>query len=162
MRIPAKVDYAIRAMAELTVVAGPVKGEQLAIAQDLPLKYLLGILGDLRRARLVQSHRGPDGGFTLARPPEDISLAEIFRAIDGPLAEVHDLSLRTLEYHGPAAELRRVWMAVRASLRRVLENVSLAELAAGHLPEHVTRLADEYETASATRPEGGTAPVSPS
>ena len=154
MRISAKVDYAIRAMTELAVADGPVTAERIAAAQQLPLRYLIGILGDLRRTRLVQSQRGPDGGFTLSRPADQISLADIFRAIDGPLAEVHDLSLTTLEYRPPATELRTVWMAVRASLRRVLETVSLADLAAGQLPEHVIALADEYETAMADRPPG--------
>lgn len=148
VRISASVDYAIRAMTELAVVDRPMTAEQLAIAQDLPLRYLLGILGDLRRARLVLSHRGPEGGFTLARPAQEIWLAEIFRAIDGPLAEVHDLSVTTLRYRGPAADLRRVWMAVRASLRRVLETVSLADVASGQLPELVQLLADEYEASS--------------
>lgn len=148
MRITAKVDYAIRALAELSVAEGPVTAERLAAAQDLPLKYLLGILGELRRARLVHSHRGPDGGFTLARPPDQVSLAQVFRAIDGPLAEVHDLSLRSIEYRGPAAELREVWKAVRASLRRVLDNVTLADLAASRLPDPVRALVAEYEADS--------------
>jgi Rrf2 family protein len=155
MRISARVDYAIRAMAELSIADGPVTVERIAAAQQLPLRYLVGILGDLRRTRLVQSQRGPEGGFTLGRPAEEISLADIFRAIDGPLAEVHDLSLTTLEYQGPAADLRTVWMAVRASLRRVLETVSLADVAAGRLPVHVLELADEYETAMVERPPGG-------
>ena len=154
MRISAKVDYAIRAMAELAVSDIPVTAEKLAVAQNLPLRYLLGILGDLRRNRLVQSHRGPEGGFLLAQPASQISLADVFRAIDGPLAEVHDLSLSPLEYAGPAVELRTVWMAVRASLRRVLETVTLEDLAAGRLPEHVIALAAEYQTAMADRPPG--------
>jgi Rrf2 family protein len=155
MRISAKVDYAIRAMAEMAVADAPVTAQQIAEAQDLPLRYLLGILGDLRRTRLVQSQRGPEGGFALGRPADQISLADVFRAIDGPLAEVHDLSLTTLEYRGPAAELRTVWLAVRASLRRVLETVTLADVAAGLLPDHVLTLADEYETAVADRPPSG-------
>lgn len=154
MRISARVDYAIRAMTELAIADAPVTVERIAAAQALPMRYLVGILGDLRRTRLVQSQRGPDGGFSLGRPAEEITLADIFRAIDGPLAEVHDLSLTTLEYQGPAAELRTVWQAVRASLRRVLETVSLAEVAAGHLPSHVVTLAAEYESAIAERPPG--------
>jgi len=145
MRIPAKVDYALRAMVEMVDASAPLKAEELAAAQDLPLTYLLGILRDLRRHRLVQSQRGPDGGFSLARPAEEISLADAFRAIDGPLAELPDGSLRTVSYRGPAKDLNRVWMAMRASLRRVLEQVSLAELAAGRLPRHVELLAQEYE-----------------
>jgi Rrf2 family protein len=155
MRISAKVDYAIRAMSELAASNSPVTAQDIALAQDLPLRYLLGILGDLRRTRLVQSQRGPDGGFTLAQPADQITLADVFRAIDGPLAEVHDLSLTTLEYKGPAADLRRVWLAVRASLRRVLETVTLADVAAGNLPEHVLALAEEYELAVADRPPSG-------
>lgn len=148
MRIPAKVDYAIRAMAELAAADdGTVKAEQLAEIQGLPLKYLLGILTDLRRGRLVRSHRGPDGGFTLARPAAEISLADIFRAVDGPLAEVHDQSLSTLAYGGASTELPRVWMAVRASLRRVLEVVTIADLAASQLPAVVEDLAEEYRVA---------------
>ncbi len=155
MRISAKVDYAIRAMTEMAVADAPITAERIATAQDLPLRYLLGILGDLRRNRLVQSQRGPEGGFTLARPAAQISLADVFRAIDGPLAEIHDLSLTELEYQGPATELRTVWLAVRASLRRVLETVSLADVAAGQLPEHVLELAEEYETAVADRRPAG-------
>ena len=151
MRISAKVDYAIRAMTEMAVAEAPITAEKISAAQDLPLRYLLGILGDLRRNRLVQSQRGPEGGFTLAQPAAQISLADVFRAIDGPLAEVHDLSLTNLEYQGPATELRTVWLAVRASLRRVLETVSLADVAAGRLPEHVLALAEEYESAVAGR-----------
>ena len=102
VRISAKVDYAIRAMTELAVSDVPVTAEKLAAAQDLPLRYLLGILGDLRRNRLVQSQRGPEGGFVLAQPADQISLADVFRAIDGPLAEVHDLSLTNLSVAGQA------------------------------------------------------------
>lgn len=152
MRISAKVDYAIRAMAEMAIIDQPITAQEIAAAQDLPLRYLLGILGDLRRTRLVQSQRGPEGGFTLARPADQITLADVFRALDGPLAEVHDLSLSTLEYKGPAADLRTVWMAVRASLRRVLETVTLADVVAGALPDHVRALAEEYELAMAERP----------
>lgn len=155
MRISAKVDYAIRAMTELAVADAPVTAERIAAAQQLPLRYLIGILGDLRRTRLVQSQRGPDGGFTLSRPADEICLADIFRALDGPLAEVHDLSLTTLEYQPPATELRTVWMAVRASLRRVLESVTLADVASGDLPVHVAALADEYQAAMAERPTNG-------
>ena len=150
MRIPAKVDYAIRAMAELAAAGGgPVKAEELAETQDLPLKYLLGILADLRRGHLVRGQRGPEGGFVLDRPAEEISLADIFRAVDGPLAEVRDQSLRALAYQGASRELPRVWMAVRASLRRVLERVTIADLAASSLPGAVEDLAEEYLAATA-------------
>lgn len=156
MRIPAKVDYGIRAMAELAAAGGgPVKAEALAVTQDLPLKYLLGILADLRRGHLVRGQRGPDGGFVLERPAAEISLADIFRAVDGPLAEVHDRSLRALEYKGASGELPRVWMAVRASLRRVLERVTIADLAASELPGAVEDLAEEYLAATAALHGGG-------
>jgi Rrf2 family protein len=129
----------------------PLKAEQVARAQGIPVKYLLGIFTDLKRAHLVRSQRGPDGGFALSKPADDITLADIFRAIDGPLADVHDESLATLLYEGAASALPEVWMAVRASLRRVLEAVSISELADGRLPPLVTELAEEYEAATAYR-----------
>lgn len=145
MRIPAKVDYAIRALAELACAGeGPVKAEQLAAAQDIPITFLRDIMGELRRDHIVRSQRGPEGGFVLGRPADEISLADIFRAVDGPLAEVRDQSLSAMSYRGPAAELPVVWMAVRAGLRRVLETTTVADLARGDLPETVTDLADEY------------------
>src|SRR5690242_10360513 len=104
---------------------GPVTAEQLATAQGIPLKFLLGILNELKRSHLLRSQRGADGGYVLRRPPSEISLADVIRAIDGPLANVHDTSLDTLEYPEPAEELRTVWMAVRGSLRSVLETVSI-------------------------------------
>ena len=149
MRISAKVDYAVRAMAELAARDPdvPVKAEAVASAQDIPLKYLLGILNDLRRGHLVRSQRGAEGGYLLSRPPDEITLADVIRTIDGPLANVHDVSLGSLSYGGPAATLPDVWRAVRASLRSVLETVSVADLAAGKLPAHVRTLAAEYEAA---------------
>ena len=152
MRIPAKVDYAIRALAELaTAGAGPVKAEQIADAQDIPLNFLRDIMRELRRVRIVRSQRGPDGGFELGRPAAEISLADIFRAVDGPLAEVRDQSLREMSYQGPAADLPVVWMAVRAGLRRVLETTTIADLAEGTLPASVTDLAEEYRTDTEAR-----------
>ena len=152
MRIPAKVDYAIRALAELAAAGdGPVKAEQLADAQDIPLNFLRDILTDLRRARIVRSHRGPEGGFVLGRPADEIALADIFRAVDGPLAEVRDQSLSAMTYRGAAEELPVVWMAVRAVLRRVLETTTIADLAAGALPTTVTDLAEEYRTVTEAR-----------
>jgi Rrf2 family protein len=152
VRIPAKVDYAIRAMAELAGhEGGPVKAEELAEAQAIPVKFLRGILTDLRRARLVTSQRGPDGGFVLARPADDISVADIFRAVDGPLATVRDQSLSGMAYEGAAKDLPTVWMAVRTGLRRVLEHVSIADLAAGELPGFVDDMAEEYRVATEQR-----------
>ncbi|MDQ1568154.1 MAG: hypothetical protein QOF96_3034, partial [Actinomycetota bacterium] len=110
-----KVDYAVRAMVQLAAVSSdePVKADTIARAQDIPLKFLLGILSDLKRAHLLRSQRGAEGGYWLARPAEEISLADVIRAIDGPLANVHDTSLAALAYPGPAEHLREVWMAVR-------------------------------------------------
>jgi Rrf2 family protein len=152
MRISARVDYAVRAMAELALTGSePRKAEQIALSQDIPLKYLLGIFADLKRSHLVRGHRGPEGGYTLSRAADDITLADVFRAVDGPLADIHDQSLSTISYPGAASALPEVWMAVRASLRRALESVSVAELARGELPEAVQELAEEYRSATASR-----------
>ena len=139
-------------MAELAAGDGsPMKAEMIATRQDISLKYLLDILRDLKRAELVRSKRGPDGGFTLSRTASATTLADVFRAIDGPLADVHDLSLRELEYKEPAGTLPEVWMALRGSLRRVLETVTLEQLVAGELPSTVMELADEYRSDTASR-----------
>ena len=152
MRISERVDNAVRAMAELAVSGGePVKAEAIATRQGMSLKYLLDILRELKRAELVRSKRGPEGGFTLSRPATEISLADVFRAVDGPLADVHDQSLRDLSYPAPADELPLVWMAIRGSLRRVLETVSVAELVAHELPAAVNELADEYRRSTEER-----------
>jgi Rrf2 family protein len=152
MRISERVDNAVRAMAELAVGGDEAtKAEHISQRQHISLKYLHDILRDLKRAELVRSRRGPDGGFTLSRPADTISLADIFRAIDGPLADVHDESLRELAYPAPAESLPEVWMAIRGSLRRVLETVSVADLVAGVLPEQVRDLANEYRTSTEER-----------
>jgi Rrf2 family protein len=147
VRISLKVDYALRAMAQLASEGqqGLVKAEQLAIAQEIPVKFLLGILRELKQARLVSSKRGAEGGYALSRPAKEISLADVIRAIDGPLANVHDTSLTHLTYPGPAAPLSEIWMALRTSLRGVFETVTLADLARGRLPKHVRAMADEYK-----------------
>ncbi|MEO6651838.1 MAG: Rrf2 family transcriptional regulator [Ilumatobacteraceae bacterium] len=152
MRISERVDNAVRAMAELSTADGePVKAESIADRQTISLPYLLDILRDLKRAELIRSRRGPHGGFTLSRPPELIMLADVFRAIDGPLADVHDESLRDLAYAAPAQALPTVWMAIRASLRRVLETVSVSDLASGELPAEICVLADEYRRVTEER-----------
>lgn len=152
MRISERVDNAVRAMSELaTADADAIKADTIARHQDISLKYLLDILRDLKRAELVRSKRGPDGGFTLSRSPETISLADVFRAVDGPLADVHDASLRGLAYPPPAEALPEVWMAIRGSLRRVLERVTLADLVRGELPDEVVTLADEYRATTDAR-----------
>lgn len=142
MRISAKTDYAVRAVAELAAATPgqPVKAERIATAQSIPLNFLENILGELRVSSIVQSRRGPEGGFLLARPPGEISIADVIRAVDGPLAAVGGERPQNLSYEGPAAPLREVWIAVRANLRAVLERVTLADLASGELPAHVMEL----------------------
>jgi Rrf2 family protein len=147
MRISARADYAIQALAYIAATDGrdPVKADSIAEAQGIPLKFLLGILGDLKNAQLVRSQRGAQGGFMLSQPAEKITLADVIRLFDGPLANVRDSSLRALTYAGPAQGLHDVWAAVRASLKSVLEGVSVADLAGGTLPKHVRDLAARYE-----------------
>ena len=142
MRVSAKVDYALRACAELADAGGgPVKGDRLAQAQQIPLKFLENILLDLKHAGLVQSQRGAEGGYWLSLSPEEISLAEVIRAVEGPIANVRGVRPEQVEYAGTAAPLRDVWIAVRANLRAVLEVVTLADLAAGRLPDEVAAIA---------------------
>jgi Rrf2 family protein len=134
-------------MAELAAggADGAVKAEHIAVAQDIPLNFLLGILRELRNSQLVRSQRGREGGYLLSRPAAEISLADVIRAVDGPLANVRDLSLTELSYPGAAEALRDVWMAVRGSLREVLENVTVADLASGRLPRNVKDLAARHQ-----------------
>jgi Rrf2 family protein len=135
VRITAKVDYAVRAAVELAAAPpGPVKGESLAARQGIPVKFLENILSDLRRAGLVASQRGAEGGYRLARPPADVSVADIIRAVEGPLADVHGTPPEELGYVGPAVSLQKVWVATRAALRSILEEVSIADIADGSLP----------------------------
>ncbi len=146
MRISAKADYALRAAAELAAAGGgPVKGEALATAQGIPPKFLENILGDLRHARLVRSQRGADGGYWLAQPADQITLADVIRAVDGPLATVRGERPEDVAYEGAAEALQRVWIGVRASLRSVTESVTLADLATGNLPASVERLGEDPE-----------------
>lgn len=139
MRVSAKVDYAVRAVVELAShdEAAPVKVDDLAIAQGIPARFLENIMLSLRHAGLVESRRGPEGGFRLAKPAEEIVVADVIRAVDGPLASVGGIAADRLHYDGSAAALPAVWVAVRASLREVLEHVTLADIAAGELPECV-------------------------
>ena len=141
MQISAKADYAIRALAELAAQGGgPVKGERLASAQEIPSKFLENILAELRHAGLVASQRGAEGGYWLALPASDVTLAAIIRAVDGPLANIRGQRPDVVEYEGAAKRLSEVWIAVRASLRAVLEHVTLADLVEGALPQTVQRL----------------------
>ena len=146
MRVSAKADYALRAVIELAAAADrPVKGERIAQAQEIPLKFLENILGDLRHARLVRSQRGAEGGYWLARPAEEITVADIIRAVEGPLATVRGEPPEDVAYRGAAEPLQQVWIAVRKNLRAVLERVTLADVAAGRLPDHVIELARDPE-----------------
>ncbi|WP_086825206.1 Rrf2 family transcriptional regulator [Streptomyces sp. NRRL B-24572] len=153
MRISARTDYAIRAMAELACSPDrPLKAEDIAGRQNIPGRFLFVVLSDLRQARLVRSVRGPDGGYSLARPSAEITLADVIRAMDGPLVSVRDLKLTGLEYQGAAAPLPDVWRAVRTSLRQVLESTTLADLATGTLPELVRDRARDYDDDVRTYP----------
>ena len=134
VKVSAKADYALRAAAELAAAAaGPMKAERISDAQDIPIKFLESILLELKHAGIVRSQRGPDGGYSLARPATEISLADVIRAVDGPLANVRGDRPENVTYAGPAVRLTDIWIAVRASLRHVLESTSLADLAAGEL-----------------------------
>jgi Rrf2 family protein len=139
------VDYALRAAAELASVGGtadrPVTAERLATAQGIPPKFLESILLQLRRGGIVHSQRGPDGGYWLARPADQISMADVIRIIDGPLANVRGRRPEELGYHGAAAALQQVWIALRASEREILELVTVADVASGRMPKRVKTLA---------------------
>src|SRR3954470_12730599 len=137
MRITAKADYAVRAAAELAAAEGqgvPIKGEQLARSQSIPKNFLENILTELRRAGIVRTRRGAEGGYQLARPAAEITVADVLRAVEGPLAAVQGSRPETLSYEGAAEVLPEVWVALRASLRSVLEGVTLADIASGKLP----------------------------
>jgi Rrf2 family protein len=151
VRISAKADYAVRAAIVLAVANSgvPVTAESIALAQDIPLKFLLNILSDLKRGRVVASHRGTHGGFQLARPASEITVADVIRAMEGPLASVHEILPENVSYPPPAENLRQVWIAVRASLRSVLEQVTIADLASGTLPDAVRALNASPEAWSA-------------
>ena len=147
MRISAKADYAVRAATELARTSdGPVKGERISEAQDVPLRFLENILGELKHAGLVQSQRGTEGGYWLNRPADDITLAEIIRAVEGPLASVRGQRPEELEYRSGTEPLQQVWVALRANIREILESVTLADLVDGDLPEPVLSLAQRPET----------------
>jgi Rrf2 family protein len=148
MRLSARVDYALRAVTELAAAAGgepgvpvrPVTAERVAHAQGIPPKFLESILLQLRRGGIVTAQRGPEGGYRLARPADDISLAEVIRVIDGPLANVRGQRPEELGYQGAATALQDVWIALRASEREILELVTIADVATGDLPERVQDL----------------------
>ena len=140
MRVSAKADYAVRACAELAASpqGDPVRADDLAVGQQLPVAFLERILGDLRRGDVVTSVRGRSGGYRLARPADEITLADIIRAVDGPLVTVRDERPTALEYAGSAQALLEVWVALRVSVRDVLDQVTLAGLVSGELPPRST------------------------
>jgi len=145
VKVSAKSDYAVRALLELAQAGGgdgPVKGERLAQGQDIPLKFLENILIDLRHAGIVRSQRGAEGGYWLARKPDEIYVGEVIRAVDGPLASVRGEAPEDLDYEGAAEHLQTVWIAVRASLRSVVDELTLADVVAGRMPGHMKRLID--------------------
>ncbi len=146
MRVSAKADYALRAAAELAAAGGgPVKREAMSSAQNIPPKFLENILSDLRQARLLRSQRGADGGYWLARPADEITIADVMRAVDGPLVGIRGERPEDVEYGGAAESLQTVWIALRANLRAVVERTTIADLASGKLPTEVKRLARDPE-----------------
>jgi Rrf2 family protein len=147
VNISAKADYAMRALLLLATdeTGKPVKGHFLAETQGIPLKFLENILGDLRNAGLVRSQRGAEGGYWLNRPAAEVSVADVIRAVDGPLASVRGQRPEDVPYEGTTELLQQVWIAVRANLRAVLERTTLADIAGGTLPPEVTALAKDPE-----------------
>jgi Rrf2 family protein len=147
VRISAKADYAVRAAVELAAASGekPVKAERIATAQGIPLNFLENILGELRHSGIVRSHRGAEGGFRLAKPADQVTVADVIRAVEGPLASVRGGPPEEASYGGAATALPRVWIAVRANLRAVVERVTLADIAGGRLPARIDKLAEDPE-----------------
>ena len=140
----AKVDYAVRALAELAAAGGtPLKGDAIAGAQGIPVKFLENILSDLRRAGIVNSQRGTMGGYWLVVPAERVTIADVIRAVEGALADVRGEPPEEIVYTGSAVALQEVWVATRAALRSVLEVVTIADVASGRPPEIVTRLTSD-------------------
>ena len=149
MRITARADYAVRAMVELATVGEQqtLSAEEIASRQDIPRSFLMGILGELRRAKLVASVRGSAGGWRLVRPGGEVTLAMVVRAVEGPLAQVSEVRPDQVCYRGSAESLQLVWVALRTSIREVLEHVTVSEVATSTLPEHVlarTRTDDDW------------------
>jgi len=142
VRVSAKADYAVRAALELAAEAdkGPIKGERLAESQDIPLQFLEHILLELKHHGIVRARRGAKGGYWLARAADDVTIAEVVRAVEGPIANVQSAPPESITYRGNAKHLQEVWIAVRASLRSVLESVTLADLVSGELPPVVEHL----------------------
>ncbi|MFD8415226.1 RrF2 family transcriptional regulator [Streptomyces sp. NPDC059650] len=142
MRISARADYAVRAALQLAAAqdGGPLKAEAIANAQDIPHKFLEGILNDMRRGGLVLSQRGGNGGYRLAKPARSISIADVIRVVDGPLVSVRGVRPPDVSYTGPAESLLPLWIALRSNVRKILEGVTLADVASSQLPAEVSAL----------------------
>jgi Rrf2 family protein len=147
MHVTAKADYAVRAVVELanSKQDSPRKVDEVAQAQGIPVSFLENILTQLRSSGIVRSQRGPEGGYWLARPAEEVNLAQIIRAVEGPLVGVRGQRPEEIEYVGSAESLQQVWIALRTNLRKVLEHVTVAQVAAGKLPKDVLALTREEE-----------------
>jgi Rrf2 family protein len=147
MRVTAKADYAVRAAVELVASSreAPRKVDEVAQAQHIPVSFLENILTQLRSAGIVRSQRGPEGGYWLAQPADEVDLAKVIRAVEGPLVGVRGQRPEEIEYGGSAESLQQVWIALRANLRKVLEHVTVADVAAGKLPKEVLALTREEE-----------------
>jgi Rrf2 family protein len=140
VQISAKVDYGVRALLVLATASEPMTVDAIAADQQIPSKFLGVILNDLRRAGILVSHRGREAGYNLGRPPSEVTVADVIRALEGPLAQVRGLRPETVKYEGAAQHLQDVWIALRASLRGVLEGVSLEDISKGDLPPEVAEL----------------------
>jgi len=147
MHVTAKADYAVRAVIELadSSQGSPRKVDSVAQAQAIPVSFLENILTQLRSAGIVRSQRGPEGGYWLARPSDEVSLADVIRAVEGPLVGVRGQRPEEIEYGGSAESLQQVWIALRANLRKVLEHVTVADVAAAKLPKDVLALTGEEQ-----------------
>ena len=146
MRVSGRIDFAIRAAVELASRAGTVRLEDIAQAQSLPTEYVRSAMRDLRRSGIVGSRRGHDGGYYLIRDPSDVTLADIIRAVDGPLTEVRGERPDRVTYTGSAAPVKDVWLALRVNERRILESVSVADIVTGQLPNAVTEALATIDT----------------
>ncbi|WP_410871766.1 RrF2 family transcriptional regulator [Nocardia sp. A7] len=140
MHITARVDYAVRTLLELAAADGVVKSEVIAAAAQIPPKVLETVLAELRRAELVLSRRGPDGGYRLGRSATEISVADVIRAVESPLASVRGQRPEDVRYPGAGEPLQQVWIALRVNIRAVLENVSIADIATDRLPGFIGEL----------------------
>lgn len=148
MKISAKVDYALQAVVEIAVATKKdslISAEEISIRREIPEKFLEGILTLLRKSGVINSYRGPSGGFELAKKPQDIAVADIIRIIDGPLAAVRGFAPEEIDYAGPVKHVADVWIATRASLRNVLENISIADILTGDFDVSVSKLLNEKD-----------------